>query len=108
MLSRMCHDLGSVVLSSSMPSPLVVKMGQLSSCLPNDDRAAAVTGLGVVSPLGCTTHDLWSGLCKGASVAGMSDRLIAGKAPVTIACEAGDFDASASMRSKEVRRLDRF
>lgn len=67
-----------------------------------------VTGLGVVSPIGIGTADLWSGLIAGRSGAGPISSFDASGLPVRIACEIRDFDATRFISAKEAARTDRF
>lgn len=71
-------------------------------------KRVVITGMGVVSPLGLTTSELWRGLIAGRS----------GIAPITlfdcsdfdtkIAGEVKCFDPAAYMDRKAARRMDRF
>ncbi|GAC1446443.1 MAG: beta-ketoacyl-[acyl-carrier-protein] synthase family protein [Pyrinomonadaceae bacterium] len=57
-------------------------------------RRIAVTGLGVVSPLGCTLEKYWRNLASGVSGVGRISHFDASTFPVQIAAEVRDFDLS--------------
>jgi 3-oxoacyl-[acyl-carrier-protein] synthase II len=71
-------------------------------------RRVVVTGLGVVSPIGIGLDAYWSGLIAGRSGVGAISRFDASRYPTRIAAEIHDFDGSAYMDRKELRRNDRF
>jgi 3-oxoacyl-[acyl-carrier-protein] synthase II len=71
-------------------------------------RRVVVTGLGVVSPIGIGLDAYWSGLIAGRSGVGAISRFDASQYPTRIAAEIHDFDGSAYMDRKELRRNDRF
>ncbi len=72
------------------------------------NRRVAVTGVGVVSPIGTGVQAFWNALMEGRS----GVRRIAAFDPSAfdcqIAAEMTDFDPSAFMDRKEIRRNDRF
>ena len=71
-------------------------------------RRVAITGLGLVSPLGNTVPDAWSNAVAGKSgIAPISTFDTTGYA-VTFAGQVRDFDASLYMERKEARRCDEF
>jgi 3-oxoacyl-[acyl-carrier-protein] synthase II len=65
-----------------------------------------VTGLGVVTPLGCTIDDFWSGLLAGKSGVGLVTRFNTDDYPTKIAGEVSGFDPSSFIDKKELRRMD--
>jgi beta-ketoacyl-acyl-carrier-protein synthase II len=66
-----------------------------------------VTGLGIISPLGCSIADFWQGLCAGRSgVVALTDESFAGLRTRIGALVTG-FDASAHFDRKEAHRLSR-
>jgi 3-oxoacyl-[acyl-carrier-protein] synthase II len=65
-----------------------------------------VTGLGVVTPLGCTVDDFWSGLLAGKSGVGLVTRFNTDDYPTKIAGEVSGFDPSSFIDKKELRRMD--
>jgi 3-oxoacyl-[acyl-carrier-protein] synthase II len=71
-------------------------------------RRVAITGLGVVSPLGNTVADTWAALLAGKSGAGPITRFDPAALSVKFACEVKGFDPSQYMDKKEVRRYDLF
>jgi 3-oxoacyl-[acyl-carrier-protein] synthase II len=71
-------------------------------------RRVAVTGLGVVSPIGVGREAFWAGLVAGRSGVGPVTRFDASAFATRIAAEVHDFDPSAFMDRKEARRNDRF
>jgi len=68
----------------------------------------AVTGLGLVTPLGTTTDTTWRALIAGTSGAAVITRFDPARLPVRFACEVKGFDPGAFMEKKEVRRYDLF
>ncbi|MBI1966451.1 MAG: beta-ketoacyl-ACP synthase II [Gemmatimonadetes bacterium] len=71
-------------------------------------RRVAVTGLGLVTPLGNTVQTTWEAMIAGRSGAGPITRFDAAKLAVKFACEVKGFDPSLYMDKKEVRRYDLF
>lgn len=71
-------------------------------------RRVAVTGLGVVSPLGCSVDQLWDGLLAGRSGVGPITLFDASAYGVRIAAEVKDFAPPPSLDPRKARRLDRF
>lgn len=71
-------------------------------------RRVVVTGLGLVSPLGLTAAETWSGLVAGQSGAGIIQRFDPAPMEVRFACEVKGFDPLQYMDRKEVKRLDLF
>ncbi len=65
-----------------------------------------VTGVGLVTPLGNDTETTWRGVCAGVSGAGPISRFDASDQDVRFAAEVKDFDATAYMDRKAVRRTD--
>jgi 3-oxoacyl-[acyl-carrier-protein] synthase II len=73
-----------------------------------EKRRVAVTGLGVVSPLGNSVPEFWSAVRAGRSGIGPIAAVKADDLPVRIAGEVKDFDPSLRMDGKEARKMDRF
>jgi 3-oxoacyl-[acyl-carrier-protein] synthase II len=71
-------------------------------------RRVVVTGMGVVSPLGHTTHDTWEAIKAGKSGIGQITRFDTTTSAVKIAAEVKDWDPSLYMLAKEARRRDRY
>ncbi len=78
-------------------------------------RRVVVTGLGMVTPLGCGVEPTWSRLLAGASGAGPITSFDASDLPSRIACNVprgdgsdGTFDPDQWMEPKEQRKVDDF
>ena len=71
-------------------------------------RRVAITGLGVVTPLGNDVHSTWEGLVAGRSGAGPITRFDPAQSPVKFACEVKGFDPAPYLDKKEIRRYDLF
>jgi 3-oxoacyl-[acyl-carrier-protein] synthase II len=76
-------------------------------------RRVVVTGLGMVSPLGCGVETTWSRLLKGESGAGRIEKFETSDLPCKIACEVprsgeGAFIQDDWMDPKESKRVDDF
>ena len=72
------------------------------------ERAAAITGMGVVTPGGSTVGSYWEALCAGRSVAKPIQSFDTSGLTVRFGCEVLDFDPTAYLGAKEARRTDRF
>jgi 3-oxoacyl-[acyl-carrier-protein] synthase II len=68
----------------------------------------AVTGIGLVSPLGVGTRPTWKGILEGRSGVGPITKIDTSEFPTRIAGEVRDFEAADFMDRKEARRLDAF
>ena len=71
-------------------------------------RRVAVTGLGLVTPVGNTVADSWSALVAGRSGAGAITRFDPARLPVRFACEVKGFEPGLYLEKKEIRRYDLF
>src|SRR5437764_52666 len=71
-------------------------------------RRVAITGLGVVTPLGTSVQSTWEGLVAGRSGAGPITRFDPAQSPVKFACEVKGFEPAKFLDKKEVRRYDLF
>ena len=71
-------------------------------------RRVVITGLGVVSPIGIGSSQVWGNVLKGVSGVGPITRFDASLLPTRIAAEVKDFKASDWMPQKETRRSDTF
>jgi 3-oxoacyl-[acyl-carrier-protein] synthase II len=69
-------------------------------------RRTAVTGIGVVSPVGSGKDDFWAALVAGKNGAGAITRFDASSFPVRIACEVKGFDPDAFIDKRESRKMD--
>jgi 3-oxoacyl-[acyl-carrier-protein] synthase II len=68
----------------------------------------AVTGIGVVSPLGIGREEMWRSVEAGRSGAGLITLFDASDSPVRMACEAHGFEAGDFMDRRTARRMDRY
>ena len=68
----------------------------------------AVTGVGVVSPLGIGREEMWRSVAEGRSGAGLITLFDAADSPVRMACEAHGFDPTDFMERRAARRMDRY
>ncbi len=71
-------------------------------------RRVVVTGLGAVTPLGNNLDSTWEGITAGRSGVGPLTRFDASDMPARIAAEVRDFDATACIEPKEVKKMDLF
>jgi len=71
-------------------------------------RRIAVTGLGVISPLGNDPDSFWRGLVGGRSGVGEITRFDHAAQRVHIAAEVKGFDGADYLRRRQLRRLDLF
>jgi 3-oxoacyl-[acyl-carrier-protein] synthase II len=71
-------------------------------------RRVVVTGLGVVSPLGCDLDIFWQRLCSGYNGIRRITRFDASKMATQIAAEVTEFDIDKFIPKKEQRRMDPF
>lgn len=71
-------------------------------------RRAVITGMGVVSALGCTRETFWQRLMAGHSGARKITKFDASAYPSRIAAEVIEFDVDAYVSKKEQRRMDQF
>lgn len=72
------------------------------------DQRVVVTGMGAMTPLGCTVDEYWQGLLSGRSGAGPITQFDPTGYPTLIAAEVKHFDPLDYMEAKEARRLARF
>ena len=68
----------------------------------------AVTGLGCVTPVGCSMSTTWTALTEGRSGITPISFFDATDYPSSIAGEVQDFDPLARLSNKEARKMDRF
>lgn len=76
--------------------------------MTSDRRRVAVTGVGLVSPLGVGTEATWQALLECRSGIGPITRFDASDYPSRIAGEVRDFEPEAFLDRKEVRKTDTF
>ena len=72
------------------------------------DRRVAVTGLGLVTPLGLDVKSTWTALLAGTSGVDIISGFDAEPFPTRIAAEVKGFDPTAFMEHKEAKHTDRF
>ncbi|GAB6935809.1 beta-ketoacyl-ACP synthase II [Calditerricola yamamurae] len=73
-----------------------------------EKRRVVITGVGVISPVGNDAQTFWASLLAGKSGIGPVTHFDASEFPTRIAGEVKDFDPSAYMDKKDVKRTDRF
>jgi 3-oxoacyl-[acyl-carrier-protein] synthase II len=71
-------------------------------------RRVVITGLGLVSAVGNTAHEVWRNLLAGVSGAGPIACFDTTGFPVTFACEVRNFDPLNFLDKKEARKMGRF
>ena len=71
-------------------------------------QRVVVTGLGAVSPIGCTADANWQALIAGRSGIGPITAFDATDFPVRIAGEAREFNPADYLERKDVKKVDRF
>src|SRR2546425_13184283 len=71
-------------------------------------RRVAITGLGVLPPLGNAVQSTGEGLIAGGSGAGPITRFDPAQSPVKSACEVKGFAPAQFLDKKEIRRYDLF
>ncbi len=67
-----------------------------------------ITGMGVVSPLGCSLDSFWDALISGTSGVDRIRGFDASEYPVKIAAEVKDFDVETYMTAREAKKMDPF
>src|SRR5262245_56201982 len=71
-------------------------------------RRVALTGIGLLTPLGNSTEETWNGIVAGRSGTGPITRFDASALPVRIAAEIRGFDAERYVDKKDVKKMDAF
>jgi len=71
-------------------------------------RRVAVTGVGMVTPVGLDTEKTWNGLVKGKSGIGPITQFDDKTTPTQIAGEIHGFDPALYIDQKEIKKMDRF
>jgi len=71
-------------------------------------RRVAVTGMGVISPLGIGIDENWVALCNGKSGVAPITKFDTNSFPIKIAGEVRDFDPQQYIGHKEVKKMDIF
>jgi 3-oxoacyl-[acyl-carrier-protein] synthase II len=77
--------------------------------MPTALRAPVViTGMGLVTPAGCTLEDFWAQLCAGRSTAAPLAHLDLSRHRVRFGCQVRGLDGAGPVTPKEARRMDPF
>ena len=76
--------------------------------MADTSRRVVVTGMGALTPLGCTVDEYWNGLVEGRSGAATIESFDPEGLRTTFACELNGFDAEAHIDAKQARRMDPF
>jgi 3-oxoacyl-[acyl-carrier-protein] synthase II len=71
-------------------------------------RRIAITGIGLVTPLGVGTDATWKRVCAGESGIGQITRFDASEFTTTIAGEVRDFDPTQWIAKRQTRQMDLF
>ncbi len=71
-------------------------------------RRVAVTGLGLVSPVGCDVQSSWDAVCEGKTGVGPLTLFDQELLPVKIAAEVKNFEPGKYFEPKELKRVTRF
>jgi len=72
------------------------------------NRRVVITGIGLVTPVGLTKDSNWEAILAGKSGIGPITRFDAGRINTRIAGEVKDFDPTAFVEKKDVKKMDRF
>jgi len=73
-----------------------------------NNRQVAITGLGVVTPLGVTVNDTWQALLKGQSGVRLITRFDPSALSTRICAGVIDFDSTLYVSAKETKKFDEF
>lgn len=71
-------------------------------------RRVVVTGMGAVTPLGCTVSDFWKNLENGVCGIDFITKFDTADFKAKLAAELKDFDPSVYMEKSEIRKTDKF
>ncbi|NOT64159.1 MAG: beta-ketoacyl-[acyl-carrier-protein] synthase II, partial [Acidobacteria bacterium] len=71
-------------------------------------RRVVVTGIGLVSPVGNTTEETWTGLVAGRSGVDYITRFDTSQHTVKFAAETKGFDPGKFIEKKELKKMDYF
>lgn len=71
-------------------------------------RRVVITGIGVISPVGCTPELFWQNLTNGVSGVSLLEGVEPNDFEVKVAAQIKDFDPLQYLDRKEARRMDRF
>ena len=76
--------------------------------MPHVARRVVITGLGLVTPLGCSLADNWEALLSGRSGVGPITKFDASALPVRFAGQVRDFAPESYIERKELKKIDAF
>ncbi len=76
--------------------------------MPSPKRRVVITGMGALTPLGCSVEDFWAAMMLGQSGAAPITAFDAGAFATRFACELKHYNALHHFGRKELRRLDPF
>ena len=71
-------------------------------------RRVVVTGIGCLTPIGCTKDSFWNSLIEGKSGAQTIDFLDTEKLPVKFSASVKDFDSEKYFDRKDLKKMDLF
>ena len=69
-------------------------------------RRVAITGIGLVTPLGHTIDEFWENIMAGRSGITAITKFDASELPTRIAAEVNDFDPLEFIDKKQIKRMD--
>ncbi|NQU42845.1 beta-ketoacyl-[acyl-carrier-protein] synthase II, partial [bacterium] len=72
------------------------------------NRRVVITGLGAITPIGCTVEEYWENLCAGKSGGGVVTHLDTTEIPSKIAAMVSNFDPLDYFDRKDARKNERF
>lgn len=72
------------------------------------ERRVVITGMGIISPVGCRLDDAWRNVCEGDSQIGLFDDFDTSSFPTRIAGTVRDFDIDQYLSRKDQRKNDPF
>src|SRR5207245_3540948 len=78
------------------------------SAMNHSRRRVVVTGLGLVTPLGCGLEENWGKLVAGRSGVGPITRFNAAGLPARVAGEVRDFEPARYIERKDLKKMDIF
>ncbi|MFN8109038.1 MAG: beta-ketoacyl-ACP synthase II [Thermoleophilia bacterium] len=71
-------------------------------------RRVAITGIGLVTPIGIGVEAVWANALAGTSGARPVSAFDPSRLPTRVVCDVPDFDPAAYMDGRQARRMDRF
>src|SRR4026208_610285 len=75
---------------------------------PRSTRRIAVTGLGLITPLGTGVERPWKAICAGESGIGRITKFDPAAYDAQIAGEVKDFDPAQFIEKKDIKKMDTF